>query len=124
MILLKELPKKKRLLQYKGKRVFSQGIALRKRNKHCACQAIEHARLYATSSDFLDPGERNAVETLSKRVAVTQPACDCHAYGLLAAGHCDLVRESPLKPYDYLPIVPIIEGAAGWLADWKGIRSV
>jgi inositol-phosphate phosphatase/L-galactose 1-phosphate phosphatase/histidinol-phosphatase len=39
--------------------------------------------------------------------------CDCYAYGLLAAGHCDLVVEADLKPYDYMALVPIIE--VGWV---------
>jgi inositol-phosphate phosphatase/L-galactose 1-phosphate phosphatase/histidinol-phosphatase len=35
--------------------------------------------------------------------------CDCYAYGLLAAGLCDLVIEADLKPYDYMALVPIIK---------------
>lgn len=31
--------------------------------------------------------------------------CDCYAYGLLAAGYCDLVVEADLKPYDYMALV-------------------
>ena len=34
------------------------------------CEVIEHARLYATSSDFPKLRERNAVEILSKQVSV------------------------------------------------------
>jgi fructose-1,6-bisphosphatase/inositol monophosphatase family enzyme len=48
------------------------------------------------------------------------PVCDCYAYGLLASGHCDLIVETGLEPYDYLPLVPVIEGAGGCLTDWKG----
>ena len=32
---------------------------------------------------------------------------------MLAAGHADLVIETELKPYDILPLVPIIEGSGG-----------
>ena len=46
--------------------------------------------------------------------------CDCYAYGLLAAGHCDLVCEADLKPYDYAALVPVIEGAGGRVTDWRG----
>lgn len=35
--------------------------------------------------------------------------CDCYAYGLLAAGHADLVVEADLKPYDYMALVPVIQ---------------
>jgi inositol-phosphate phosphatase / L-galactose 1-phosphate phosphatase / histidinol-phosphatase len=84
------------------------------------CEVIEHARLYATSSDFPKLHERNAVERLSKQVSIMQPACDCYAYGLLASGHCDLVIEISLEPYDILPLIPVVKGAGGWMTDWEG----
>ena len=42
------------------------------------------------------------------------------AYGLLASGYSDLIVETGLQPYDYLPVVPIVEGAGGWITDWEG----
>ncbi len=45
--------------------------------------------------------------------------CDCYAYGLLSAGYCDLVIEADMKPYDYLALVPIVEGAGGIMTDWE-----
>ena len=47
---------------------------------------------------------------------------DCYAYGLLAAGHLDLVVEADLKPWDYAAHVPIIAGAGGIATDWSGHR--
>ena len=49
--------------------------------------------------------------------------CDCYAYSLLAAGHCDLVVEADLKPYDYMAQVPIIEGAGGVITDWQVVSA-
>ncbi|EOX97936.1 Myo-inositol monophosphatase like 2 isoform 3 [Theobroma cacao] len=46
--------------------------------------------------------------------------CDCYAYALLASGYVDLVIESGLRPYDFLALVPVIEGAGGVITDWKG----
>ena len=45
--------------------------------------------------------------------------CDCYAYGLLAAGHCDLVAEADMKPYDYLALVPVVAGAGGRITSWS-----
>jgi myo-inositol-1(or 4)-monophosphatase len=39
---------------------------------------------------------------------------------MLAAGHVDLVIETELKPYDVLPLVPIIIGAGGIITSWEG----
>jgi myo-inositol-1(or 4)-monophosphatase len=38
---------------------------------------------------------------------------------MLAAGHVDLVIETELKPYDVLPLVPIIAGAGGVVTTWE-----
>ena len=57
---------------------------------------------------------------LRDAVRIPMYGCDCYAYGLLAAGLCDLVCEADLKPYDYMALVPIIEGAGGVITDWKG----
>ena len=43
---------------------------------------------------------------------------DCYAYCMLAAGHVDLVIETELKPYDILPLIPIIEGSGGVVTTW------
>jgi myo-inositol-1(or 4)-monophosphatase len=39
---------------------------------------------------------------------------------MLAAGHVDLVIETELKPYDILPLMPIIKGAGGVVTAWDG----
>jgi myo-inositol-1(or 4)-monophosphatase len=39
---------------------------------------------------------------------------------MLAAGHVDLVIESALKPYDVIPLIPIITGAGGIMTTWGG----
>lgn len=45
---------------------------------------------------------------------------DCYNYGLLAAGHADLVVEEGLQLYDWAALVPIVEGAGGRMTDWMG----
>ena len=39
---------------------------------------------------------------------------------MLAAGYLDLVVESQLKPYDIVPLIPILEGAGCIVTDWQG----
>ncbi len=45
---------------------------------------------------------------------------DCYSYGLLASGFIDLVIESDLKPHDFAPLLPIIQGAGGHICDFQG----
>lgn len=42
-------------------------------------------------------------------VRIPMYGCDCYAYGLLAAGHADLVIEADLKVYDYMALIPVIQ---------------
>lgn len=44
---------------------------------------------------------------------------DCYPHALLAAGHIDGVVDYDLKPYDFLPLVGLIEAAGGIISDWK-----
>ena len=75
---------------------------------------------YATSPDMFKGAEAEAFARLRGRVKHTLYGADCYAYGLLAAGHADVVCEASLKPYDYCAHVPIIEGAGGVVTDWDG----
>jgi histidinol phosphatase-like enzyme (inositol monophosphatase family) len=84
------------------------------------CQSIRKARLYAATAPTAPYTEGTLPEALWEQAAVAQRGCDCYAYGLLASGHCDIVVESGLEPCDYLPLIPVIRGAGGWITDWKG----
>lgn len=45
---------------------------------------------------------------------------DCYFYGLMANGFIDLIVEDCLGIYDFVALVPIIEGAGGVITDWSG----
>lgn len=88
--------------------------------KTSACAQLDEARLAATSPDMFDVEERARFDALSAACALRRFGGDAYAYALLASGHLDLVVEADLKPYDILPLVPIIEGAGGVVSDWQG----
>ena len=92
-------------------------------------RSVEHARLYLPHYisqaghprfEEKDSAERQVIAELSSRALVSQPVCDCYAYGLLASGHCDLVIETGLEPSDYFPLIPVVKGAGGQISDWEG----
>lgn len=49
-----------------------------------------------------------------------RPTMDCYPYAQLAAGWVDGVVDYDLDPYDYLPLVGVVEGAGGIITDWRG----
>ncbi len=84
------------------------------------CQELTKARFYTTSLDAFDGEEAKIVEAVSRKAAIRRYGGDCYSYGLLASSHIDIVLESSLEPYDYLSLVPVIEGAGGVISDWSG----
>lgn len=76
---------------------------------------------YTTHPDMFKIGdERAAVDAMVAQVAVSRYGGDCYAYGLLASGFVDVVTEASLKIYDFMALVPVIEGAGGIMTDWDG----
>ncbi|WP_298855476.1 inositol monophosphatase family protein [uncultured Ruegeria sp.] len=47
-------------------------------------------------------------------------AYDCYPHALVAAGHVDSVIDYDLQPYDFLPVLAVIEAAGGVMTDWDG----
>ena len=85
-----------------------------------ACATLGRAYMYSTAP-IMFPGEMEQRHTmLAKQVKLFRWGGDCYAYGLLAAGHVDLVVENSLKLYDFAALVPVIEGAGGVITDWRG----
>ncbi len=84
------------------------------------CQRLADASLWVTTPDMFDPGERAAFDAVAARVCYRRFGGDCYTYAMLAGGWSDLVIESDLKPFDVLPLVPIIEQAGGVISDWNG----
>lgn len=82
------------------------------------CASLSEARLYSTSLDVGAPGDRARLDRLCGKVSLARYSGDCYAYGLLASGHCDLVVDFGLEPWDYLPLERVISGAGGSVTDW------
>ena len=83
-----------------------------------ACVALSDAVLFTTSPLLMDAADRKAFDKVEAAVRLSRYGGDCYAYCMLAAGHVDLVIETGLKPYDVIPLVPIIAGAGGVITTW------
>lgn len=88
--------------------------------KASGCERLEDARIYTSSPDFFAPDDWARYDALSRRGAMRRFGGDCYQYGLLASGHCDLVVETSLQPYDFMALVPVVAGAGGVMTDWQG----
>ena len=75
---------------------------------------------FATSPDMFTGDAQGAWQRLADGVERVRYGVDCYAYGLLALGCIDIVCEAHLKPWDYLALAPIVQGAGGRMTDWDG----
>ncbi|MBU2964107.1 histidinol-phosphatase [Amphritea sp. 2_MG-2023] len=81
---------------------------------------LSEAQLYCTEPDLFTPQQAECFQALEKHVRLRRFGGDCYSYGLLASGHIDLVVEASLHPYDWMALIPVIEGAGGIITDWNG----
>jgi len=86
------------------------------------CAGLSAAVLLTTSPLLMREDDRRAFRRVEESVQLSRYGGDCYAYCMLAAGHVDLVIETGLKPYDVLPLIPIIEGAGGIVTTWDNGR--
>ena len=84
-----------------------------------ACETLANAVLFTTSPLLMNDADRRAFGKVEAAVRLSRYGGDCYAYCMLAAGHVDLVIETGLKPYDIIPLVPIITGAGGVITTWE-----
>lgn len=84
------------------------------------CPDLAAAVLYASAPEMFQGADRERFESLRAQTCVNGWGTDCLAYGLLASGFVDLVAEANMGPHDFLPLVPVVEGAGGRITDWDG----
>ena len=84
------------------------------------CPDLALAEFATTSPAAYPPADWAGVERLSRAVRRSSFGGDCYIYGLLALGLIDIVTDATMQPWDWAALVPVVEGAGGCVADWRG----
>lgn len=84
------------------------------------CQRLSEAKFYTATPDHLKGRDLEVWTAVSAASGLRRIGGDCYMYGLLAAGFCDLVVEAGLQTYDFMALVPVVQGAGGVMTDWEG----
>ena len=84
------------------------------------CNSLSEATLSTSSPDHYDETNLNVLKTLQSATIQTVYGGSCVAYGQIASGKIDLGIDANFDIRDFLPLVPIIEGAGGLLTNWQG----
>ena len=98
-----------------GQATTLNGAPIRSRS----CASLSDA-YFSTVSPQVFRNDMARFEALQAEAKSTTFGGDCYQYGMVATGFLDLVVERGLGIYDYLSLVPVIEGAGGVITDWKG----
>lgn len=105
-----------RFIGITGRETLWNGTPCRVRD----CRALKDAILFATTPDMFEGTAIAPFERVSRAAKVRRFGGDCFAYAMMAGGHVDAVVEAQLQPYDYMALVPMVEGAGGVITDWSG----
>jgi len=81
---------------------------------------LKDARIVINEANRMLLNEPLKLRRLMSLGAIRRFFNDCYPFALLALGQIDVVIDSDLQPYDYLPIVPVVEAAGGIMTDWDG----
>lgn len=81
---------------------------------------LSDAAIYINEGDKMQAQHPELFKRLCGAGRTKRLAYDCYPHMLLAAGHIDAVVDFDLQPYDYLPLVTVVEGAGGVMTDWQG----
>lgn len=81
---------------------------------------LEQALCYSTDPEMFTEIQKQRLAPLRDSLSLQRYGGDGYLYAMLAAGWIDLVVEADMKPYDYLPLILIVEQAGGVISDWEG----
>jgi histidinol phosphatase-like enzyme (inositol monophosphatase family) len=85
------------------------------------CPKLTDAIIATTDPEAcFDGAELGAWTQVRAAARLARLGCDAYAYAMVAAGGMDLVVEAGLKSWDIEAAIPVIEGAGGIAADWRG----
>jgi myo-inositol-1(or 4)-monophosphatase len=92
----------------------------RRRLQSSRCTDISKAKLASTHPNLFSGDDQAAYARLTNACLLDRYGGDCYNYAMLAAGFIDLVAETGLKPFDIVPLVPILERAGCIVTNWDG----
>jgi inositol-phosphate phosphatase/L-galactose 1-phosphate phosphatase/histidinol-phosphatase len=85
-----------------------------------ACATLKDAYFSAALPQMFQGPDKALHDRIASAAKSATYGGDCYQYGMVATGFIDLVVEKTLGIYDYLSLVPVLEGAGAFITDWQG----
>jgi histidinol phosphatase-like enzyme (inositol monophosphatase family) len=102
----------------RGSRLIRGGAETRLQVR--SCSSLGEALIATTDHNIFKGPQMDAWNAVRLAARLARYGCDAYAYAMVAMGTLDLVVETKLKAWDIEAAIPIIEGAGGFITDWRG----
>ncbi len=84
------------------------------------CVGLDQALIATTDHNIFKGPKLEAWNGVRQAARLARYGCDAYAYAMVALGTLDLVVETGLKAWDIEAAMPLLEGAGGFVTDWRG----
>lgn len=84
------------------------------------CASLGDAYFSVALPQMFAGADRPRHDALAAAVKSATYGGDCYQYAMVATGFIDLVVERTLGLYDFMSLVPVLEGAGAIITDWEG----
>ncbi len=84
------------------------------------CEDLADALMSTSNPDFYGADDRPALDRMKASTRWCVYGGSCMAYAQIASGRIDVGIDVNFDIYDFLALVPVIEGAGGVITDWEG----
>lgn len=85
-----------------------------------SCDDLSTAIMSTSNPDFYDSDTVGALDAMRAATKITAYGGSCMSYAQIATGRIDVGIDVAFDIHDYLPLVPVIQGAGGHISDWEG----
>jgi histidinol phosphatase-like enzyme (inositol monophosphatase family) len=85
-----------------------------------SCAALADALLSTSNPDCWSETDAPALARLREATRWAVYGGSCMAYAQIASGRIDIGVDVAFDPFDYLALVPVVQGAGGVISDWAG----
>jgi inositol-phosphate phosphatase / L-galactose 1-phosphate phosphatase / histidinol-phosphatase len=86
------------------------------------CDDLSTALLSTSNPDYYLGEDSKALDKMRDATKITVYGGSCMAYAQIATGRIDVGMDVQFDIHDYLPFLPIIQGAGGIITNWQGDR--
>ena len=101
-----------------GSRLIRNGAETRLQVR--PCNGLGQALIATTDHNIFKGAKLQAWDGVRLAARLARYSCDAYAYAMVAMGALDLVIESGLKAWDIEAAIPLLQGAGGFVTDWRG----